>query len=81
MKKSIYTNEKSGLRCVWKNLTITGQDKAVFVYKLIVENTIEEKIIALQAKKQKLQDGIYQTQENQQEQKFSGAELINLLQE
>jgi len=36
-----------------------GQDKVVFVYKLITENTVEEKILALQAKKQALMDGIY----------------------
>lgn len=56
-----------------------GQNKSVFVYKLIVENTIEEKIIALQAKKQQLQEGIYQQQEGQQEQKLTGDELIELL--
>lgn len=36
-----------------------GQDKAVFVYKLITENTLEEKIMAMQARKQALADGIY----------------------
>ena len=36
-----------------------GQDKVVFVYKLITENTVEEKILALQAKKQALMDGVY----------------------
>ncbi len=36
-----------------------GQDKPVFVYKLISEGTVEEKIIALQEKKQKLAQGIY----------------------
>jgi superfamily II DNA or RNA helicase len=36
-----------------------GQDKPVFVYKLVTENTVEEKILALQAKKQALADGIY----------------------
>ncbi len=35
-----------------------GQDKAVFVYKLIVEGSIEEKILALQEKKAKLAEGI-----------------------
>ena len=36
-----------------------GQNKAVFVYKLITENTLEEKIMAMQARKQALADGIY----------------------
>ncbi len=36
-----------------------GQDKAVFVYKLLTENTVEEKIIAMQARKQALADGVY----------------------
>ncbi|MDT8384699.1 MAG: DEAD/DEAH box helicase [Gammaproteobacteria bacterium] len=36
-----------------------GQDKAVFVYKLITENTLEEKILAMQARKQALADGVY----------------------
>jgi SNF2 family DNA or RNA helicase len=36
-----------------------GQDKPVFVYKLITEGTVEEKILALQAKKQSLADNVY----------------------
>jgi superfamily II DNA or RNA helicase len=36
-----------------------GQDKPVFVYKLITEGTVEEKILALQAKKRALADNIY----------------------
>jgi SNF2 family DNA or RNA helicase len=36
-----------------------GQDKPVFVYKLITENTVEEKIIAMQGKKKTLAEGIY----------------------
>ncbi|MDQ6969112.1 MAG: SNF2-related protein [Mariprofundus sp.] len=37
-----------------------GQDKAVFVYKLVVENSVEEKIIAMQDKKKALADAMYQ---------------------
>jgi len=37
-----------------------GQDKSVFVYKLITENTLEEKIMAMQARKQALADSVYQ---------------------
>ncbi|MFS1524985.1 SNF2-related protein [Microbulbifer sp. 2304DJ12-6] len=36
-----------------------GQDKPVFVYKLICENTVEEKILELQAQKQALADAVY----------------------
>jgi SNF2 family DNA or RNA helicase len=37
-----------------------GQDKPVFVYKLITENTLEEKIVDMQSRKQDLADGVYQ---------------------
>ena len=36
-----------------------GQDKPVFVYKLIAAGTVEEKILALQARKRDLARGIY----------------------
>ena len=36
-----------------------GQDKPVFVYKLITENTVEEKMIAMQDRKRALADSIY----------------------
>ncbi len=55
-----------------------GQDKPVFVYKLIVENSIEEQILKLQEKKKSLQDGIYKNGENKEE-KFDGKELVELL--
>jgi len=55
-----------------------GQDKAVFVYKLIVENSIEEKIIQLQERKKSLQAGIYEGNEDKQD-KFDGNELVELL--
>lgn len=35
-----------------------GQDKTVFVYKLIAEGTVEEKMVELQAKKQALVEGV-----------------------
>ena len=53
-----------------------GQKKAVFVYKLVVENSIEEKIIELQKKKQSIQDGIYDKKEQES---LKGEELIELL--
>ena len=55
-----------------------GQDKAVFVYKLIVENSIEEKILQLQERKKSLQAGIYEGNEEKQN-KFEGNELVELL--
>ncbi len=42
-----------------------GQDKPVFVYRLICEGTVEEKILALQDKKQALADGVYREGEAQ----------------
>jgi len=36
-----------------------GQDKPVFVYKLVAAGTVEEKILELQARKQKLAEDIY----------------------
>jgi len=36
-----------------------GQDKSVFVYKLITEGTVEEKILELQGRKQALADSIH----------------------
>ncbi|TAL49599.1 MAG: DEAD/DEAH box helicase, partial [Methylovulum sp.] len=42
-----------------------GQDKPVFVYKLITENTVEEKIIAMQERKRALAEGIYKAGENE----------------
>ena len=36
-----------------------GQDKPVFVYKLIVENSVEEKIVAMQEDKRSLAENLY----------------------
>ncbi|MEL0628363.1 SNF2-related protein [Psychromonas aquatilis] len=36
-----------------------GQEKPVFVYKLICEQTVEERVLALQSRKQKLADSVY----------------------
>jgi superfamily II DNA or RNA helicase len=36
-----------------------GQDKPVFVYRLITEGTVEERMHALQARKSQLADGLY----------------------
>ncbi|MFT6985153.1 MAG: hypothetical protein ACJAT7_000961 [Psychromonas sp.] len=45
-----------------------GQDKPVFVYKLICEQTVEERVLALQARKQRLADSVYGPD---QEEKFA----------
>ena len=55
-----------------------GQDKPVFVFKLITEETVEEKIIAMQAKKQALADALYGGKE-QNKLKFGQDELMALL--
>jgi hypothetical protein len=36
-----------------------GQDKPVFVYKLVTEQTVEERILALQDKKRAVAEGVY----------------------
>ena len=56
-----------------------GQKKAVFVYKLIVENTIEQKILELQEKKRVLQDGIFDENKQQEDTQFTADELLDLL--
>ena len=40
-----------------------GQDKPVFVYKLITEGTVEEKILALQARKRELTEHVYRREQ------------------
>ncbi len=56
-----------------------GQDKPVFVYKLIVENSIEEQILKLQERKKSLQDTIHKSEEESNKESFSGKELLELL--
>ena len=41
-----------------------GQDKKVFAYRMICKNTVEEKIMDLQAKKKKIASDIIQTDDN-----------------
>jgi len=55
-----------------------GQNKAVFVYKLITENTLEEKIIAMQAKKQALANGVYQNGKQGEDLKLNANDLQEL---
>lgn len=55
-----------------------GQDKPIFVYKLLTEDTVEEKILQLQEKKQLLADSLYGDTEKQAS-SFNQDDLSNLL--
>ncbi|NOX75296.1 MAG: DEAD/DEAH box helicase [Gammaproteobacteria bacterium] len=55
-----------------------GQNKAVFVYKLITENTLEEKIMDMQARKQALADGVYNDGAQRKDLKLSADDLQEL---
>ncbi len=58
-----------------------GQDKPVFVYKLLAEDTVEEKIHALQQHKRNLLDQLYRAAESHTEQlALDNADLLSLLQ-
>jgi SNF2 family DNA or RNA helicase len=55
-----------------------GQNKAVFVYKLIIENTLEEKIMAMQARKKSLADGVYDKDKSSKDMKLTADDLQEL---
>lgn len=55
-----------------------GQNKAVFVYKLITENTLEEKIMEMQARKQALADGVYSKDGSDKDLKLTADDLQEL---
>ncbi|MEJ2619544.1 MAG: DEAD/DEAH box helicase [Candidatus Thiodiazotropha sp.] len=55
-----------------------GQQQKVFVYKLICEGTLEEKILAMQQSKQRLADGLYEANNSQQPQ-WNEADIETLL--
>jgi superfamily II DNA or RNA helicase len=55
-----------------------GQDKAVFVYKLITEDTVEEKILALQERKRMLAESVYQGGKKEQALQLTAEDLTNL---
>lgn len=55
-----------------------GQDKPVFVYKLMTENTVEEKILAMQEKKRALADSIYNGGKKEQSLKLTSDDLTEL---
>ncbi len=55
-----------------------GQDKPVFVYKLITENTVEEKMIAMQEKKRLLAANIQGDDNGEKALQFTGEDLTAL---
>jgi len=57
-----------------------GQDKPVFVYRLIVRGSVEEKMLALQERKRALAQGIYGGREARRAAPFSGKDLELLFQ-
>lgn len=56
-----------------------GQKKAVFVYKLVTEGTVEEKIIEMQDSKQALADAVYSGKGGKKANAISSEELGALL--
>lgn len=52
-----------------------GQDKPVFVYKLITEGTVEEKIQALKEKKQAIADSLYGDGQRKKKQTLTAEDL------
>ncbi len=57
-----------------------GQDKAVFVYKLITEDTVEDRILAMQKRKQALADSIYGNKSTQKSSALTADDLSDLFQ-
>ena len=55
-----------------------GQEKPVFVYKLVASGTVEEKILQMQARKQTLADGIYSKEEGEALAALSAKEILSL---
>ncbi len=55
-----------------------GQDKPVFVYKLLTENTVEEKILAMQDKKRVLANSIYNAGDEQSQVSLTAEDLALL---
>ena len=56
-----------------------GQDQPVFVYKLVVEGSIEERMLELQARKKALADGLLGSDDGAALSKFTATELNLLL--
>ena len=58
-----------------------GQDKPVFVYKLIADNTVEDKIVAMQARKQALADATVERGDANPIKSLSSADILSLFAE
>lgn len=56
-----------------------GQMNTVFVYRLVTENTVEEKILELQQRKAQLADSIYRKDTDAAEMRFSEEDIAALL--
>ena len=56
-----------------------GQDKPVFVYKLIIENSIEEKILQIQKKKAELANASLSEEVSQSNLSLTDDILVTLL--
>ena len=56
-----------------------GQTNKVFVYKLVAEQTVEQKILALQARKSQLAAGLYRSGGDEAKLSFSEEDLRTLL--
>ena len=56
-----------------------GQDKAVFVYKLITEDTVEDKILSMQKSKKSLAESIYSGKGQEKGPGITSDELTTLL--
>ena len=55
-----------------------GQDKPVFVYKLVTEQTVEERILVLQEKKRALAEGVYGEGRGEADLSFKAEDLQEL---
>lgn len=55
-----------------------GQDKPVFVYKLVAKDTLEEKIVAMQERKQALADATVEKRDGEAFSAFSADDILTL---
>jgi superfamily II DNA or RNA helicase len=57
-----------------------GQQSTVFVYKMVAEGTIEERILALQDRKAELANSMYNDAEGRKQPMFTESDVMDLLQ-